>query len=59
MLNIIKAILNDIICAGRCLDLTGITVSSGVEDYFRAEYKKDAKYAYEYWRTTGSTNFDK
>lgn len=26
-------------------------------DYFRAEYKKDAQSAYEYWNATGRLNY--
>lgn len=28
-----------------------------LRSYFRSEYKKDSKAAYEYWQTTGKCNF--
>ena len=30
---------------------------SAVMEYFRSEFKQDAAYAYEYWKSTGKMNF--
>jgi hypothetical protein len=30
---------------------------NSVMDYFRSEYKQDANYAYEYWKSTGKMNW--
>lgn len=35
----------------------GITNDAGIMSYFRAEYKKNAEGAYDYWVSTNSTSF--
>jgi hypothetical protein len=31
--------------------------NNGLRMYFQSEYKKDAEWAYEYWISTGNTNY--
>ena len=53
MMNFLKTIMETWF-VGRNLQLAR---ENNVMDYFRSEYKHDAEWAYEYWRSTGKMNW--
>jgi hypothetical protein len=56
MLAIMKMLIADILAApSRAIWSDGS--DQGVREYFRSEFKKDYKGAYEYWLSTGNANY--
>ena len=56
MVKILKRLVNDVLCAGRCTHFLNIQ-NDELMDYFRCEYKGNARPAYDYWKSTGKVNY--